>query len=60
MKTLVWNELDEMGRSAALARPVQRTNTALQAKVRAIVEEVRDGGWDDVFAEIFVFAFDDE
>ncbi len=46
MTTLVWNELDEKGRSAALARPVQRADARLQADVRAIVDEVRDGGWD--------------
>lgn len=50
MKTLVWNELDEKGRSAALARPMQRADARLQADVRAIVEEVRDGGWDALCA----------
>jgi histidinol dehydrogenase len=50
VKALVWNELDEKGRSAALARPVQRSDAALQADVRAIVEEVREGGWDALCA----------
>lgn len=45
MKTLVWNDLNEKRRSAALARPVQRADAGLQADVRSIVEEVRDGGW---------------
>jgi len=46
VKTLVWSELDAAGRRAALARPEQRSDPALQAAVRAIVEDVRDGGWD--------------
>ncbi|MDP9423131.1 MAG: histidinol dehydrogenase [Pseudomonadota bacterium] len=50
MKTLVWIELDERGRSAALARPLQREDSRLQADVRAIAEEVRDGGWDALCA----------
>lgn len=50
MKTLVWNELDERGRAAALARPIQRADARLQAVVRAIVEEVRDGRWDALCA----------
>ena len=45
MKTLVWRDLDEAGRRAALARPEQRSDPALQSAVRAIVEDVRDGGW---------------
>ncbi|WP_129793120.1 histidinol dehydrogenase [Sphingosinicella sp. CPCC 101087] len=46
MKILVWNELDEAGRRAALARPEQRSDAALQASVRAIVDDVRLRGWD--------------
>lgn len=46
MKTLVWNELDEAGRDAALARPTRRCDAALQASVRELVEKVRTGGWD--------------
>ena len=46
MKTYRWSELDEAGRRAALARPGQRSDPALQDGVRAIVEEVRAGGWD--------------
>lgn len=48
MKRLVWNELDEAGRRAALARPEQRADERLQATVRQIVEEVRQRGWDAV------------
>ena len=44
MKRLDWERLDERGRSAALARPEQRTDAALQDRVRAIVAEVAEGG----------------
>ena len=44
MKRLVWKELGAAERRAAVARPKQRTDDALQAAVRSIVEEVR-GGW---------------
>jgi histidinol dehydrogenase len=43
---LVWSALDEAGRRAALARPEQRGDPALREAVRAIVADVRDGGWD--------------
>jgi histidinol dehydrogenase len=33
-------------RREALARPAQRSDPALREAVRAIVEEIRDGGWD--------------
>ena len=46
MKILAWNSLDAAGRAAALARPAQRSDLALKAAVRAIVEDVRQGGWD--------------
>lgn len=46
MKRLAWNELSSDGRRAVLARPEQRSDGALQAAVRAILEEVRSGGWD--------------
>jgi histidinol dehydrogenase len=45
VKTLRWNELDEAGRRSALARPDQRVDPTLQSAVRAIVDEVRAGGW---------------
>ena len=45
MKTLRWNSLSEAERSAALARPEQRSDAALQASVRAIVDDVRRRGW---------------
>jgi len=51
VKTFVWSELDEAGREAALARPEQRGDPALQAAVRAIVEDVRAGGWDALVAQ---------
>lgn len=46
MKIRVWRDLDEAARSAALSRPELRSDPALQAAVRAIVEDVRDGGWE--------------
>lgn len=51
MKTFVWSELDGAEREAALARPEQRGDPALQAAVRAIVENVRAGGWDALMAQ---------
>ena len=51
MKTFVWSELDGAEREAALARPEQRGDPALQAAVRAIVEDVRTGGWDALVAQ---------
>ena len=46
MKRFDWKQLDECGREAALARPEQRADKALQDSVRAIVDAVRDGGWE--------------
>ncbi|HET7815969.1 MAG TPA: histidinol dehydrogenase [Sphingomicrobium sp.] len=45
MKRFAWNQLDEAGRRAALARPEQRVDEQLLSAVRAIVDEVRQGGW---------------
>ncbi|MGE5722240.1 MAG: histidinol dehydrogenase [Sphingomonadales bacterium] len=45
MRMLAWNELDAAQRSAALARPEQRSDERLQASVRAIVDDVRARGW---------------
>lgn len=45
MKRLVWSELTAAERTAALARPEQRTDTQLQSAVSAIVEDVRRRGW---------------
>ena len=45
MKTIVWSELGVDQRRAALARPAQRSDPALQDAVRAIVGRVREGGW---------------
>jgi len=50
VKTLVWDELDEKGRDVALSRPVQRADAQLQRDVRAIVYEIREGGWDTLCA----------
>ena len=46
MKTYRWAELSASDRTAALARPVDRSDPALQASVRAIVDDVRARGWD--------------
>ncbi|HET6806329.1 MAG TPA: histidinol dehydrogenase [Frateuria sp.] len=44
MRRLVWNALDEPGREAALARPVQVQAVNLREVVRRIVAEVRRHG----------------
>jgi histidinol dehydrogenase len=49
--TLDWKAMDAAARQAALARPEQRGAPALQAAVRAIVEDVRSGGWDALVAQ---------
>lgn len=46
MKQLVWNDASEADRQAALARPRGRSDPALQASVRAIVDDVRARGWE--------------
>ncbi len=51
MKTFDWPSLTAEAREAALARPEQRRDPALQAAVRAIVEDVRARGWDAVIAQ---------
>jgi len=51
VKTLVWSDLDATARAAALARPAGRSDPALQAAVRAIVEDVRAGGWEALCAQ---------
>jgi histidinol dehydrogenase len=48
VKRLVWNDLSQGERAAALARPQLRSDPALQAAVRAIVDDVRLRGWDAV------------
>ena len=50
MKTLIWSELGAAARAEALARPAGRSDPTLQAAVRAIVEDVRAGGWDALCA----------
>ncbi|TFI58576.1 histidinol dehydrogenase [Sphingomonas parva] len=51
MKFLDWTSLDADARKTALARPEQRSDPALQAAVRAIVDDVRTGGWDALVAQ---------
>jgi len=51
VKTLLWSDLGGPARAAALARPAQRSDPALQSAVRAIVEDVRTGGWDALCAQ---------
>ena len=51
MKILDWNRLDAGGRSEALARPAQRSDPALQASVRDIVDDVRNRGWAGLAAQ---------
>jgi histidinol dehydrogenase len=48
VRTLVWTDLDAPEREAALARPQQRSEPAVLAGVREIVEDVRARGWDSV------------
>jgi histidinol dehydrogenase len=51
VKSLDWNRLDSDGRREALARPAQRSDPALQAAVRAIVDDVRSRGWAGLAAQ---------
>jgi histidinol dehydrogenase len=51
VKRLDWNAMTAPAREAALARPEQRGDPALQAAVRAIAEDVRTGGWDALVAQ---------
>jgi len=51
VRTLDWSRLDAAGRREALARPAQRSDPALQAAVRAIVEDVRSRGWAGLAAQ---------
>ena len=46
MKRLVWSDLAEADRRAALARPRGRSDPALQSSVRSIVDDVRARGWE--------------
>jgi histidinol dehydrogenase len=46
VKKLVWSDLSETDRKAALARPRGRSDPALQQQVRAIVDDVRARGWE--------------
>jgi histidinol dehydrogenase len=51
VKRLDWPLLTAEARKAALARPEQRRDPALQAAVRAIVEDVRARGWEAVIKQ---------
>ena len=51
MKVFDWNRLDPVGRREALARPPQRSDPALKAAVREIVEDVRRRGWAGLVAQ---------
>lgn len=44
MKTLIWNELDEAARSAALQRPLASANPAITAAVAELMAQVRAEG----------------
>ncbi len=46
MRTYRWSDLSAADRIFALARPAGRSDPALQASVRAIVDDVRARGWD--------------
>ena len=45
MKRLDWTAIEEGERASALARPRQRADASLQSGVRAILDQVRRGGW---------------
>jgi len=45
VKRLDWTAIGEAERASALARPRQRADASLHSNVRAILEEVRSGGW---------------
>ena len=45
MKRLDWTAIEEGERASALARPRQRADASLQSGVRAILDQVRSGGW---------------
>jgi histidinol dehydrogenase len=51
VKTLDWSLLDADARAEALARPAQRSDPALQSAVRAIVDDVRERGWQGLCAQ---------
>lgn len=51
MRIFDWSRLDPAGRREALARPAQRSDPALKAAVREIVEDVRSRGWAGLAAQ---------
>ena len=50
MKILIWDELSEEAREVALLRPRQRSTPGLREGVRAIIDQVRGGGWEELCA----------
>ncbi len=46
MRQLLWKDLGDAERRAALARPRARSDSGLQEQVRAIVDDIRARGWD--------------
>jgi len=44
MNRLMWSELDEMARTEALQRPVQRVAAQTRQAVAAVIAQVREGG----------------
>jgi histidinol-phosphate aminotransferase len=51
MRSLCWSELGVAQRIEALARPAQRRDAGLIEAVRAIVDDVRSGGWPALVAQ---------
>lgn len=51
MRIIDWSRLDPAGQRAALERPAQRGDPALQSAVRAIAEDVRRRGWAGLAAQ---------
>ena len=44
MKTLSWNDMDDVARARTLQRPVEATNSELETAVARIIEQVRADG----------------
>lgn len=51
MKIVLWNELDAARRREVLTRPSRRGDPSLQQAVRAIVDAVREGGWEALVSQ---------
>lgn len=48
MRRIDWSSLDEAGRKAALARPARGADPRIEARVREILDDVRDNGGEAV------------